>query len=58
MSVPFSSQRYEPSIPVLADEIVLGRNVLNKLTIFFDSPKQQTEILDDPTVKRLRDRRE
>jgi predicted aspartyl protease len=41
-----------------ADEIVLGRNVLNKLTIFFDGPKQQTEILDDPTVKRLRDRRE
>ena len=40
------------------EEIILGRNVLNKLPLFLDGPKQQTEILDDATVKRLRDRRE
>ncbi|MBI4630715.1 MAG: hypothetical protein HY740_03185 [Chloroflexi bacterium] len=40
-----------------ADEIVLGRNVLNKLTIFFDGPKQQAEILDETMVKRIRERR-
>ncbi|MBI4630718.1 MAG: retroviral-like aspartic protease family protein [Chloroflexi bacterium] len=39
------------------DEIILGRNVLNKLPLFLDGPKQQTEILDDATAKRLRDRR-
>lgn len=41
-----------------ANEIILGRNVLNKLPLFLDGPKQQTEILDDATVKRLRDRRD
>ncbi|MBI5350134.1 MAG: hypothetical protein HZB77_12610, partial [Chloroflexi bacterium] len=40
------------------DEIILGRNVLNKLPLFLDGPKQQTEILDDATAKRLRDRRQ
>ena len=40
------------------DEIVLGRNVLNKLPLFLDGPAQRTELLDDATVKRLRARRE
>jgi len=39
------------------DEIVLGRNVLNKLAIFLDGPEQQTDVLDDSTVSRLRVRR-
>lgn len=40
------------------EEIVLGRNVLNKLPLFLDGPKEQTEVLDDARVKRLRERRE
>jgi predicted aspartyl protease len=39
------------------DEIVLGRNVLNKLPLLLDGPEQQTDVLDDSTVKRLRTRR-
>ena len=39
-----------------ASEIILGRNVLNKLPLFLDGPEQQTELLDDATVKRLRAR--
>jgi len=38
------------------DEVILGRNVLNKLPLFLDGPKLQTEILDDATVKYLRER--
>lgn len=38
------------------DEIILGRNVLNKLALFLDGPAQQTDMLDDVTVKRLRAR--
>ena len=41
----------------MGDEIILGRDILNKLPIFLDGPVQQTEILDDATVKRLRARR-
>lgn len=40
-----------------ADEIVLGRNVLNKLPIFLDGPMQQTDVLDDLTAGRLRTRK-
>jgi predicted aspartyl protease len=40
-----------------ANEIILGRNVLNKLPLFFDGPAEQTEMLDDATVRRLRARR-
>jgi len=40
------------------DEIILGRDVLNKLPLFLDGPEQQTELLDDATLKRLRARRE
>ncbi len=39
-----------------SDEIILGRNVLNKLPLFLDGPQQQTVVLDDATVKRLRAR--
>lgn len=42
----------------LTDEIILGRNVLNKLALFLDGPTQQTDLLDDATVQRLRARRE
>ncbi|CAG0945561.1 hypothetical protein ANRL1_02434 [Anaerolineae bacterium] len=38
------------------DEIILGRNVLNKLVLFLDGPAQQTDVLDDAAVKRLRAR--
>jgi predicted aspartyl protease len=41
----------------VGDEIILGRDILNKLPIFLDGPAQQTEVLDDATVKRLRARR-
>jgi predicted aspartyl protease len=51
-----------PGIYVIADrsgdEIILGRNVLNKLALFLDGPTQQTDLLDDGTVQRLRARRE
>jgi hypothetical protein len=42
----------------LTDEIILGRNVLNKLALLLDGPTQQTDLLDDATVQRLRARRE
>jgi predicted aspartyl protease len=38
------------------DEIVLGRNVLNTLPLLLDGPEQQTDVLDDSTMKRLRAR--
>ncbi len=39
------------------DEIIVGRNVLNKLSLFLDGPALTTDLLDDATVKRLRARR-
>ncbi|MBI5649090.1 MAG: retroviral-like aspartic protease family protein [Chloroflexi bacterium] len=48
-----------PGVFVVGDkgnEIILGRNVLNKLALFLDGPAQQTDVLDDATVKRLRAR--
>lgn len=49
-----------PGVQVAGDatghEIIVGRNILNKLPLFLDGPKQQAEILDDATVKRLRNR--
>ena len=41
-----------------ADEIILGRNVLNKLPLFLDGPKRATHIVDDATARRLRAQRE
>jgi predicted aspartyl protease len=35
-------------------EIILGRNVLNKLPLFLDGPEQQTTVLNDTAAKRLR----
>lgn len=49
------------NIQIAADdvmkEVVLGRNVLNKLPLFLDGLQQHIEILDDATVNRLRNRR-
>jgi hypothetical protein len=49
-----------PGVRVIADktaqEIILGRDVLNKLPLFLDGPQQQTTLLDDALVKRLRSR--
>ncbi len=39
-----------------AEEIVIGRNILNKLPLFLDGPMQQASVPDDTTVKRLRSR--
>lgn len=39
------------------DDIILERDVLNKLPLFLDGPQRQTQLLDDATVKRLRARR-
>ncbi len=38
-------------------EIILGRNVLNRLALFLDGSKLEVSILDDATVARLRARR-
>lgn len=40
-----------------SDEIILGRDVLNKLVLLLDGPEQQTELLDPLTVNRIRARR-
>ncbi len=40
-----------------SDEIILGRDVLNKLPLFLDGPEQQTELLTDAAVQRLCARR-
>ena len=42
----------------VSDEIILGRDVLNRLSLFLDGPQQRGEVLDDAIVKRLRARRE
>jgi len=51
-----------PGVQVAGDEvdreIILGRNVLNKLPLFLDGPQQQTDVLDDATANRIRTRRE
>lgn len=39
------------------EHILLGRDVLNKLPVFLDGPRQQTEILDEQSANRLRTRR-
>lgn len=41
-----------------ADEIILGRNVLNRLALFLDGPRQGTDVLDENSVSRWRSRRE
>ena len=38
------------------DEIILGRNLLNRLSIFLDGPRQQTHLVDDASLRRLRSR--
>ncbi|MEK7277807.1 MAG: hypothetical protein AAB427_10695, partial [Chloroflexota bacterium] len=51
-----------PGVQVAGDatghEIIVGRNILNKLPLFLDGPEGQTEVLDDAAAKRLRARRE
>lgn len=50
-----------PAVRVAGDEetseILIGRNILNKLALFLDGPEQQTQVLEDATVQRLRSRR-
>src|SRR5258708_37347495 len=36
------------------DEIILGRNILNKLPLFLDGQQQVTPLLVEPTWQRLR----
>lgn len=52
---------YLPGVYVVGDdtatEIILGRDVLNKLSLFLDGPVKQTDLLDNATVNRLRSRR-
>ncbi|MBN1145805.1 MAG: retroviral-like aspartic protease family protein [Anaerolineales bacterium] len=47
-----------PAIQVAADEsaeeIILGRNVLNKFPIFLDGPSQIIDFPDEVTIQRLR----
>ncbi len=42
----------------ITEEIILGRNILNKLPLFLDGPKQVAELLSDPATQRLRTARE
>ncbi|WP_157913033.1 pepsin/retropepsin-like aspartic protease family protein [Candidatus Promineifilum breve] len=37
-----------------ADEVILGRDVLNKLPVFLDGPQKALVIPDDKTINRLR----
>ena len=37
-----------------AEDILLGRDVLNKLSLFLDGLEHQTDLLDDAAVQRLR----
>ena len=50
-----------PGVRVIASATeeftLLGRDVLNKLSLFLDGPQQQAEILDDEVANRLRARR-
>lgn len=52
--------RVLPGVVVVADpdaqEIILGRTVINKLPVFLDGPTQYTTVLDDITINRLRSR--
>jgi hypothetical protein len=41
-----------------ANEIILGRNVLNRLALFLDGPKHETSVLGEPVANRWRSRRE
>jgi predicted aspartyl protease len=50
-----------PAIRVAGDESasepLVGRNIMNKLAVPLDGPVQQTELLDNATLNRLRSRR-
>lgn len=50
-----------PAVLVASDrsvqEITLGRNVLNKLALLLDGPEQETQILHELELKRLRAKR-
>jgi hypothetical protein len=39
------------------DDILLGRDVLNKLVLCLDGPQYQTDLFDDAASQRLRARR-
>lgn len=51
-----------PGLYVVADEsgdeLILGRDVLNRLPLFLDGPQQQTDLLNDDAVRRLRAQRQ
>jgi hypothetical protein len=38
----------------IGDELILGRNVLNKLALFLDGPRTQTDLPPESTLQRLR----
>jgi hypothetical protein len=40
-----------------ANEVLLGRDVLNKLALLLDGPQQTTDVVDDAALQRLRARR-
>jgi predicted aspartyl protease len=55
--VVIDQQRF-PGIAVAADEndteIILGRNILNKLSVLLDGPEQIAQMLSDVSLQRLR----
>jgi predicted aspartyl protease len=50
-----------PDVLVAGDEtmqeVILGRNLLNMLSLFLDGPQQQTYVLEDAGARQLRTRR-
>jgi len=38
----------------VTDELILGRNVLNKLALFLDGPRAQTDLPPESSLQRLR----
>ena len=53
--------RVIPGVLVAGDEttheVILGRNLLNMLSLFLDGPQQQTYVVEDASAQRLRMRR-
>lgn len=41
----------------VGDDIILGRDILNRLALLLDGPQQYSELVDDATLRRIRSRR-
>ena len=41
----------------VGEDIILGRDILNRLALLLDGPQHRSELVDDVTLRRLRSRR-